>query len=102
MKSYRFIPSMFLIFSLGACQAGINQSPEELGPSGGQDATETTDSTTETNTDVEEATDIAQDATTEEAPQCALEERRFERVRSLGETRSWLVGWRIHPPWCRR
>ena len=92
MKSYRFIPSMFLIFSLGACQAGINQSPEELGPSGGQDATETTDSTTETNTDVEEATDIAQDATTQEAPQCALENVDLNEFEAWRREAGWWVG----------
>ena len=31
MKSYKLIPSIFLMLSLGACQSGINQSPEDLG-----------------------------------------------------------------------
>ena len=101
MKSYRFIPSMFSSSALARARLASTKVLKSLGPSGGQDSTETTDSTTETNTDVEEATDIAQDATPQEAPQCALENVDLNEFEAWRREVGWW-GWRIHPPWCRR
>ena len=83
---------MFIVLSLGACQAGINQSPEELGPTETQIPTETTGGTTESTNDVVEATDITQDATTEEAPQCALENVDLNEFEAWRREAGWWVG----------
>ena len=93
MKSYKLIPSMFLMLSLGACQSGINQSPEDLGPTEASPAADAPgESVDVTESDVVDAAEIGQDATTEEATQCALEEVDLNQFEAWRREAGWWVG----------